>query len=106
MPLPTPRDAPVTTATLPSRRGIPSALEAVPQEEVVAVPAERAQRPGRSAVREEARALHEAELCLALGAAREERRHRQEELVDEAGGDERAEDGRPALAQDPFVPAR
>ena len=32
--------------------------------------------------------------------AREERRHRQEELVDEPGGDEAAEYGRPAFGQD------
>ena len=80
-------------------------LEAVAQEEVLAVQAGRAQRAAMLLLGQQRDALDDREPVLGGRAAGEQRRDGQEQLVDEALADERAEQPRSGLAEDPPVAA-
>src|SRR5918994_992509 len=82
------------------------ALEPVAEEEVAVVQASGEELPAESARGKEGRALDQPEVDVECGAAGEERRDGQKELIDKSCRGERSEKGRPRFAQDPLVSAR
>src|SRR5207237_9319307 len=78
----------------------------VPEEEVLAVAAHTEEARTEPLARQELEAFDEAEPAVVRRAARDQRRDREEELVDEASLEQGAERPRSRLGDDQLVPAR
>jgi cell division protein FtsN len=98
--------ATITNSMLPgSDERIASVFKLVAKEEMACIAANPEESPAERAVREQVGAFDEPEALFDPGPPEEERRDRQEQLVDETRLKERTEDARTTFRQDPPVAA-